>query len=258
VLRLAANLSTMFREWPLLERFAIAAHVGFRAVELQFPYEATAGAIAEAIAERLELVLINAPAGSLAEGERGLAIEGGARFEASVRTAQRYAQLTGCGHVHILIGRVPDGSRGQVLRRTVRHLRWAADQLGQDGIVVLLEALNPHDQPGYALASLHEAEQLRQLIGRSNVRLLFDAYHVMRTGGSASTEFRRFRDVIGHVQISGLAGRGEPDEPAMAAFLDDLNRIGYDGYVGCEYNARNTTLAGLGWAARFGIDANAA
>lgn len=256
MLRLAANLSTMFQEWPLLERFVVAAQAGFRAVELQFPYEEAAAAeLASALSGRLELALINAPAGRLDQGERGLAIEGGTRFESSVRIAQHYARTTGCRQVHVLVGRAPGGLQGVALRRTVRHLRWAADLLRADGIGVLLEALNGQDQPGYALGSLRDAELLRQLIKRSNVKLLFDAYHVIRSGAEATTEFQRFRSVIGHVQISGLADRREPDEPVIAGFLDDLDRLGYDGHVGCEYNARRGTLEGLDWAARFGIAA---
>lgn len=259
MVRLAANLSTMFQEWPLLKRFAVAAQVGFRAVELQFPYqEAAASALAAALNGRLGLALINAPAGSLETGERGLAIEGGPRFESSVRTAHHYACVTGCKQVHILVGRVSGGLRGAALRRAVRHLRWAADLLREDGVGVLLEALNSQDQPGYALGSLQDAELLRQLIDRPNVRLLFDAYHVIRSGGEAATEFQRCRPAIGHVQISGLAHRNEPVDPEIAAFLGDLDRLGYDGYVGCEYNARHATLEGLGWAAGFGIDAGAA
>jgi len=93
----------------------------------------------------------------------------------------------------------------------------------------------------------------------ANLSTMFREWpHVIRPGWAAATEFRRFRSVIGHVQISGLAHRNESDDPQIVAFLDDLDRLGYDGHVGCEYNARRGTLEGLGWAARFGIDATAA
>ena len=39
MLNLAVNLSLIFHEVPLIERFALAKAQGFRAVEIQFPYE---------------------------------------------------------------------------------------------------------------------------------------------------------------------------------------------------------------------------
>jgi hydroxypyruvate isomerase len=59
--------------------------------------------------------------------------------------------------------------------------------------------------------------------------------------------------IIGHVQIASVPERTEP----LGGELDDrlvlstLDRLGYGGYVGCEYRPANGTLAGLGWMERF-------
>jgi hydroxypyruvate isomerase len=254
VVRLAANLSTMFRELPLLERFEQAARFGFRAVELQFPYEVRPAEIALALRARsLELVLMNAPAGDLDAGERGLVLEGGRRFKEAISLACEYAREAACPRIHVLIGKQQGGLRDKLRQGAVARLRWAASELANHGIDLMLEALNPHDQPGYALPSLESAEALRSQIGMANVRLLFDAYHVARGGRDPLQLLSTFLSVSGHIQISSAPDRCEPNAPEMHAFLEALDTQGYKGFVGCEYHPRGDTVAGLGWAARYGI-----
>lgn len=252
--RLAANLSTMFREWPLLERFEKAASVGFDAVELQFPYDEPAEQIAYAAKKAgLEVALINAPAGDLSLGERGLALERSRRFEHSVSTAIDYANALYCGRVHVLIGKQDQELRGRELHLAATRLHAAASQFAKRGIILLLEALNAADQPGYALGTLEQAEALRLASGAPNVRLLFDTYHVERSGRDPLRELPRFFASIGHVQISHVQERGEPDSTKMRALMRELEASGYRGFVGCEYNPRGGTFDGLGWATSFGI-----
>src|SRR5882757_598277 len=104
MLRLAANLSTMFADAPLEARFAHAAAAGFQAVEIQFPYAITPQRLVELLSDNgLELVLFNAPAGDIAAGERGLVLEGGPRFDAAITTALDYVEATGCQLVHVMV-----------------------------------------------------------------------------------------------------------------------------------------------------------
>ena len=254
--RLAANLSTLFQHAPLIERFELAARCGFKAVELQFPYEIKAEALACALrSARLELVLINAPAGDLAAGELGLAAEGGARFEQSIHTAIDYARVAACPRLHVLIGPERDISAPDTRRRLVENLRWAADQCAAAGIDMMLEALKSIDRPGYGLPSLAHADRLRREIGRANVALQFDAYHAWRTGLDPLSLLSDYLPVTGHVQIADGTDRCEPDRDEAGAFLLALDQQGYGGWVGCEYVPRADTQGGLGWALRYGIHA---
>lgn len=252
---LAANLSTLFGEAPLLDRFALAASAGFTAVEAQFPYAASPDELARALADSgLTLVLINAPAGDMAAGERGQAIAGGRPFAESIRHAADYAARLACPRVHVLTGALEDGlSTADVIARAAANLRWAADELAKAGVTLMLEALNRRDQPNYALPTLADAEALRDRIGRDNVRLQFDAYHVARAGDDPLRALAQYFPVVGHVQIASPIDRGEPDAPADQAFLAALDGHGYSGFVGCEYVPRTDTLAGLAWAARWGL-----
>lgn len=254
MIRLAANLSTLFCELPLSERFAAAASAGFDAVELQFPYAMRAEELGRALRHAgLKLVLINAPAGDLVAGERGLALEGGARFEHAMLQARDTAIATGCCQIHVLVGKAPGGLDDETRRIAAGHLRWAAALFAQHNIDLLLEALNPSDQPDYALPSLAHADALRREIELPNVRLQFDAFHAAMGGGDPAALLAQYLPVTGHIQIASVPHRTEPDTCQMQAFLNTVEASGYGGFVGCEYTPRQGTFSGLGWAARYGI-----
>jgi len=251
---LAANVSTMFKEVSFLERFGQAREAGFVAVEAQFPYSVPGDDVARALRESgLKLVLINAPAGDLAAGERGLVLEQGPRFEDSIRIALDYARATACPRIHVLIGKTRSALGNRAPEYVLERLRSAAREFAGHGIELMLEALNQHDQPGYALPTLDVADELRRAVGASNIRLLFDAYHVERSGADVVAALTRFMPVVGHVQVSRVPDRSEPDPALVGALVEALKRHGYGGFVGCEYNPRNGTAAGLGWAREYGI-----
>lgn len=252
--KLAANLSTLFTDQPLADRFATAAAAGFGAAELQFPYQESTQDLGRALLDSgLSLVLINAPAGDLARGERGLALAGGMRFRDAIDLSIEYARVLNCAQIHVLIGRTDRFLQGALLREVAQTLTWAARRMQDHDRLLLLEALNEIDHPGYALPSLAAAEALRSEIGMANVALQFDAYHASRSGNDPLDAWSAFRSSICHVQIAHPRDRGEPDDAGTAALLRTLDAAGYDGHVGCEYRPRADTLAGLTWARPYGV-----
>ena len=65
---------------------------------------------------------------------------------------------------------------------------------------------------------------------------------------------REMMPIIGHIQIASIPSRNEPDgEELNYPFLfGELDRLGYGGFVGCEYNPRARTTDGLAWFNRSG------
>jgi hydroxypyruvate isomerase len=59
--------------------------------------------------------------------------------------------------------------------------------------------------------------------------------------------------LIGHIQIADNPGRHEPGsgEINYAFLLPMIDRLGYDGWVGCEYHPLSTAEAGLAWMAPY-------
>jgi len=257
MVRLAANISTMFVEVPFDQRAQAAANAGFEAVECQFPYDYEAPALGRLLDDAdIGFVLLNAPLGDFRRGDRGLAaVEGrDQEFRASIDQARHYAEVLGCTRVHVMAGCADDAAAGE---RYVDRLGQAADLLATVGVDVLIEPINERDVPGYHLRSSRQAERVISDIGRPNVRLQFDTYHLQIQQGDLAATFARCLSIIGHVQISALPDRSEPDQGEVDHrwLLGEIDRLGYAGWVGCEYRPRAGTLAGLGWAAPYGIGA---
>ncbi len=254
--RLAANLGYLFADRPLLGRFGAAAARGFSAVELTFPYGESAGAVRREIERhRLTLLGINTPIGPM--GEPGLAgIPGRERdFADLFHKALDYATAVGAISIHCLSGQVPPHQQADGEKVFAANIAYAADLAGERGLTILLEPINRRDRPGYVLHRVEQAAAVIDQVGRPNVRIQFDFYHVQIEGGDLMTRFAHHQSVIGHVQISAVPSRAEPDEGEVnyAAILDMLDDSGYAGYVACEYKPRKRTEDGLGWAKRYGI-----
>ncbi len=256
--RLAANLSMMFTEHPFEARFEAAARAGFRAVEFLFPYDWPSTQVAQWLAQAgVENVLFNLPPGDWASGERGLAALPGREieFRAALRKALDYAQVLGTPRLHVMAGLIPAGAdaglRARMRSTYLDNLRWAAQEALQANRTLLIEPINPRDIPGYWLNHQQEALDVIAEVGAPNLRLQFDLYHAQIVDGDLTRRIERQAGLTGHVQIAGVPDRHEPDagELAITHLLATLDRVGYAGWVGCEYRPRGQTEAGLGWIA---------
>jgi hydroxypyruvate isomerase len=243
----------LFTEAPFLERFGRAARAGFQAVECQFPYEATPEQIrAELDAYHLSMVLHNLPAGDWAAGERGIACHPDRvdEFRAGVGRAITYARALGVPKINCLVGIAPAGVPVGLARQTlVDNLRFAAAQLQAVGIALLIEPINTYDIPGFFVSTTAQALALMDEVGSDNLYVQYDLYHMQRMEGELAGTLQRHLSRIGHVQIADNPGRHEPGtgEINYPFVFAHLERIGYDGWVGCEYKPATTTEAGLGW-----------
>ena len=254
--RLAANLSMMFTEVPFLDRFERARACGFEAVEFLFPYDHEPREIKDRLdGNRLQLVLHNLPPGDWAKGERGIACHPGrdAEFKAALEKGIRYATALGTPQVHCMSGLRPDGVSDEAMRATlVANLRHAAAETKKAGLKLLLEPINPIDIPGYYLNSSGQALSLIDEVGADNVFLQYDIYHAQRVEGELAATMQKHLPRIAHMQLADNPGRNEPGtgEINYAFLFRFLDRIGYDGWIGCEYKPADGTEAGLGWRER--------
>jgi hydroxypyruvate isomerase len=255
--RFAANLSFQFTEVEFLDRFAAAARSGFRGVEYLFPYDWPAEALAERLRRHgLEQVLHNLPAGDWSKGERGIACHPDrvAEFQQGVDRAIGYARALGCRRLNCLAGIAPAGVAPERLRETfVSNLRFAAARLGEAGLRLLVEPINTRDMPGFYLCHTRQALAIIDEVGAPNLDLQYDVYHMQIMEGDLATTLERNVGRVGHVQIADNPGRHEPGtgEINYDFLLAHLDRIGYQGWVGCEYKPAAGTEAGLGWMARW-------
>src|SRR6266700_1846598 len=248
--RFAANLTMMFNEVPFLDRFDAAAEAGFTAVEFLFPYDHPADEIGKRLrAHDLTQALFNLPPGNWPE-ERGLAAlpDRFADLQQSLVTALPYAQATGVKRVHLMAGMVSRSDRLAV-EAFYKSVATAAEFFAPHGIDVVLEPLNPRSTPGYFLNDFGFAGDLINELKIPNLKLQFDIFHGQILHGDVTMRLREMMPIIGHIQIASIPSRHEPDgEELNYPFLfAELDRLGYGGFVGCEYNPRAKTTDGLAW-----------
>ncbi|RDB42693.1 hydroxypyruvate isomerase [Halomonas sp. DQ26W] len=251
--KFAANLSMLFTEEGFLDRFKAAADAGFKGVEYLFPYDYTPDEIKSRLdANGLTQVLHNLPAGDWAAGERGIACHPDRveEFRAGVDKAIDYATALGCKQVNCLAGIQPAGVSDEQAHRTlVDNLRYAAGKLEAAGILLLAEPINTRDIPGFFLNRTEQALSIFDEVGSDNLKLQYDIYHMQIMEGDLAPTIEKHLDRIAHVQLADNPGRHEPGtgEINYPFLFSHLDRLGYDGWIGCEYKPASTTREGLGW-----------
>ena len=256
--RFAANLGFLWPELPLLGRIAAAAGAGFRAIEMHWPYEVAAADVRRACEEHaLEILGINSAPGSIKDGDFGLGAVPGREeeFQRSIDQALAYCRGSGARAIHAMAGNVPHELHALAREVFMRNLQLAADKTEAGGVTLLLEPLNPRDHPRYFYSTVGAAAEIIAALGRSNLKLQFDVYHVAVSEGDILTKLKRYLPIIGHVQIAAVPSRHEPDEGEIAygAIFAALDEMGYAGFIGCEYRPRAATQEGLRWMQRLGV-----
>jgi hydroxypyruvate isomerase len=251
-MKLAANVSFLFTDLPVLDRIAAAKDAGFDGVELLFPYDLDPRAIRERAQQHgMPIVQINSPPGNREAGEVGFASvpDRERDFQESMRAALAFLNECGSSQMHVLAG-APRGTDARLARDTyVARLQWAADLAAKSGVRLMIEPLNSRDVPGYALPTLADASDVLARVARPNVGLQFDLYHSQIMGGDLTFRIRQFAPLIQHVQIAGAPERNEPDrgEVNLLPVLRALAATGYNRWISAEYRPSGPTRDSLGW-----------
>jgi hydroxypyruvate isomerase len=278
MLKFAANISWLYAELPLAERFEAAARDGFKAVEMLSPYVLPKVELAAMLkVNGLAMVLINAPPGgdnaasiasAWASPRRGSACLPGceAEYQSGVAIALDYAQALACPRVHVMAGIVPAGLAGDALRAIeplyISNLTYAAAEAAKVGIDVLIEPINARDIPGFFLNRQAQAHDIVGQVGAPNLKVQMDLYHCQVAEGDVATKLRHYLPggKVGHLQIAGVPGRNEPDagELNYPYLFSVLEALGYDGWIGAEYKPvrgaqPGATAEGLGWFRAAGL-----
>ena len=252
--KLCANLSLLYTELDFMDRFAAAAKSGFKGVEYLFPYAYPKEQLAEALERnKLVQVLHNMPAGDWAKGDRGIACNPArvSEFQEGVGKAIEYATTLGCKQLNCLAGLAPQGVAPDKLRATfVANLKFAAEKTKAAGIRLVTEPVNNRDIPGFYLNRSQQALEIMDEVGSDNLWLQYDIYHMQVMEGNLAKTIETNLARINHMQLADNPGRHEPGtgEINYPFLFDWIDRIGYPGWIGCEYNPKAGTVEGLGWA----------
>lgn len=247
--RFSANLGFLWQELPLPDAVRAAKAAGFDAVECHWPYATPIDDVRAALEETgLAMLGLNTVRGNVSAGDNGLCAIPGREEEAreAIRQAVSYAAALPAGNVHVMAGKAEGREAHRIF---LANLGYACDLAAAHAITVLIEPLNPRDAPGYFLNSSAQAIALIEEMARSNLKLMFDCYHIQIVEGDLTRRLEAAMPHIGHIQIAAVPDRGEPDhgEVDYRHILRHLAALGYDRPIGAEYRPAGTTEAGLGW-----------
>jgi hydroxypyruvate isomerase len=258
MLRFDPNLRWLFTEFPMLERYEAAARAGFKGVEVAFPYEYPAREIRKRLDDNgLTLVQILTPC-DWAAGERGIAALPGrsADFRRSVETAIEYAVQVGKPLVHAMAGNIAAGmDRRRCTDTFLENIAFAASAAEREGITIILEPCCHARFPDYFYSRLDEGIEVIEKVGKPNVKLCYDTFHVQMEEGALTPRLKEVFPHVGHIQVGNVPGRHEPGagEIHFPYLFREIEALGWKGWIGCEYSPSGKTLETLGWGAPFGI-----
>lgn len=255
----SANLGFLWPGLDLPAKLQAAAKAGFRAVELHWPYDTPAQDLREHLDDTgLALLGVNTPVGNAEHGDFGLAAQPGREdeFRDTFRNTLEYARKAGASAIHVIAGVTTPETRMKAQDVFVENLVHAA--ASAPDMTLLLEPINQRDKPGYFYSTIAQAATIIDAVGTKNVKIMFDCYHVGVTGGADDVvpRLEEFIDYVDHVQIAAVDSRAEPDEGDLdyKTVFSALDRLGYEGWIGCEYRPRGETDDGLSWAKVLGVE----
>lgn len=253
MLRFDVNISFLLKEVPFLERFERAASLGFGAVEFPWPGDENLAAIEARVHETgLKVVLMNIDAGDMARGERGFLNDSGRKewVHARASKALEFAKQVGCPRLNALVGNsIPVRSREEQFDQVRENLAWIADLASLAGIEIVVEALNAFESPNYLLTNTRDTLALLSEVNRPNLKYQYDMYHMQRMEGNLIATLREHIGWIGHIQIADAPERHEPGtgEIHYLHVLNALDKLGYQGYIGLEYNPTGSSEESFAW-----------
>lgn len=253
MLRFCANLSLLFTEMSLKDRFRAARKQGFNAVEIQFPYDLNGNTIKELLQQHhLKLVLFNVPADDLLLGGEGLASvpEKQSQFHDAVHQAREYAELLHPYAINILPGRCfRDERKSEYLDTFKRNLKFAADAFSSLGVKTVFEAINTFDMPNFLVSSGEQMLSIWYELNHPDLFLQYDIYHMLMMGEKPVEFISNHADIIGHIQFADCPGRGQPGTGQIdfEQIFVTIDHSAYSGWVGAEYKPVGSTGQSLNW-----------
>lgn len=255
--QLAVNLSMIFTEVPLIERFQCAREAGFDHVEIQFPYELSIKDLQHQLQQhQLSLCLINVPAGDLMQGGNGLAGIPGRELEFShaLDLAIEYAQALKVPSVNILAGKQPlDADLLPCLNTLAKNLKSACHKLTQHHIQPVFEMINGTDMPGFLIQNIAQAQEMLEAVQHPALKMQFDCYHMAMMHENVLEALQENLDQIGHIQFADCPHRNQPDTGNIAfnEIFEFLKHSHYSGFIAAEYKPQPNSMASLAWKDKY-------
>lgn len=235
--KLSVMLWTVFRDLPFADRLEKVAQAGYTNVELVDEYRQWSEQDfrhAGQVRRRLGITF-DAAAGvkhsltNPAERE-ALLVE--------VRRMLTVLEELECPALILLSGDTVPGLSREVQRSScLEGLKRAAELAQVRGITLLLENIDPEENPQYYLTSAAEGLAIVEAVKHPQVRFLYDLYHEQISEGNLIEKLERHIATVGLVHVADVPGRHQPGtgEINYPNIFKKLEELGYERNVAMEF-----------------------
>lgn len=245
--KVSLMLWTVFRGQPFAQRLEKVAEAGYHAVELVNEFkEWTKEDFAAARKKKNELgIEIDATAGvwhTLADANDREA------FLKSLREFAGTMQELECPKLVLQTGNAVAGLTREAMRKNcVETLKRAGDVAAEHKIELLVENIDPEENPKYYLTSCAEGFEIVRAVCHPQVKFLYDFYHEQIAEGNLIEKLDKNLDVIGLVHVADVPGRHEPGtgEINYPNIYRKLAERSYNRYMAMEFLPQGEPVAAL-------------
>ncbi len=245
--KLSVMLWTVFRQLPFARRLEEVVEAGYHAVELVDEFEHwTKSDFAAARAKKQELgIQFDGTAGvwhSLADpADRDAFLKAIPSFLPTMRELECDRLILQTGNK--VAGMTPD----QMRSACIETLKRAGEIAAQNQIELLIENIDPEENPDYFLTSSAEGFEIVRAVGNPHLKFLYDLFHEQIAGGNLLAKLEKNAGLIGLIHIADVPGRHEPGtgEINFQNVYRKLAAIGYSQYVAMEFEPKGDAVAAL-------------
>jgi hydroxypyruvate isomerase len=260
--KLSVMLWTVFNDLPFDQRLEKIAEAGYHNVELVGEYAKWSDADFErANAKRKELGITFDCTAGLKHGVSNPADR--QALLAELRQALTIMERIDCPSMILLSGnRVPALTREAQHQSCIDTLRAAASvvegkKIKGEPVRLLLETIDPEENPQYYLTSIAEALEIVQAVSHPQVQLLYDFFHEQIANGNLIAKLDKSIAHLGLVHIADVPGRHEPGtgEINYENIFRRLAELHYTGIAAMEFRPSGDPVAQLRAAREMAIRA---
>lgn len=246
-------LWTVEPKLPFDQRISKVAEAGYHAVELVGEYDRWSPAEFSRARQQLKRlgILVDASSGiqaSLCDPEQRETLL------KQIRSRLPALAELECPRLILLTGdQVPGLTHEQMHSNCVEALKRAADVCAVQNVEILLENIDPEENPKYFLTSVAEGFQIVREVNHPRVKFLYDFFHEQLSEGNLIAKLEKNIDQVGLVHVADVPGRHEPGtgEINYTNIFRKLGQLNYSCYVAMEFIPTGDVVAALRTAREF-------
>ncbi len=245
--KLSVMLWTVFNRLPFEARLEKIAEASYRAVELVGEYEKWSEEdFRKAASKRRELGITFDTTAGLAHSVGNPAER--AAFLADLRKELKIMEKIECPSIIIMSGdKVPGMAHEAQHESCVEGLKRAAELVEGKNFRLLLENIDPEENPKYFLTSVAEGFEIIKNVNHPQVKFLYDFFHEQISEGNLIEKLEKNIDNVGLVHIADVPGRHEPGtgEINYENIFKKLGQLHYSHYAAMEFIPTGEPVASL-------------